>query len=116
MKAIVAGCRDVTDFNLVQTAIDNSGFEITELVSGRATGVDALGERWARENSVKITTFPADWRTHGKAAGPIRNAQMAEYADALIAVWDGVSRGTKNMINEAKKRELNVYVFNFERE
>jgi hypothetical protein len=54
--------------------------------------------------------FPADWKTHGKAAGPIRNRQMAKNAEALIALWDGNSRGTKNMIETATKLGLKVYV------
>lgn len=61
-------------------------------------GADLLGKKWAILNGVPIKNFPADWDKYGKAAGPIRNAQMAEYADYLIAFWDGKSRGTKNMI------------------
>lgn len=52
---------------------------------------------------IPVKRFPADWDRHGRAAGPIRNCQMAQYADALIAIWDGKSRGTKNMIDEMNK-------------
>lgn len=110
MKVIIAGGRDITDPALVFEAIRASGFEIGEVVSGGAKGVDSIGEDWAIANGRPIKWFHADWTKHGRAAGPIRNRQMAEYADALIAVWDGKSRGTKNMIEEATRRGLKVYV------
>jgi len=111
MKTIIAGSRTIDDVEIVENAIRDSDFKITEVVSGCGHGVDRIGEEWAGNNQVPIKYFPADWNAHGKAAGPIRNAQMAEYADALIAVWDGKSRGTKNMIDEATKRGLKVFVF-----
>ena len=57
-----------------------------------------------------MRVFPADWDKYGKRAGYLRNVQMAEYADALLAFWDGESRGTKNMIDEALSRGLKVGV------
>lgn len=98
MKVVVAGSREIYDYQSVVTAIELSGFQITEVVSGTARGPDRLGEQWARENHIKITRFPADWKSLGPAAGPIRNKQMAEYADAAVVVWDGSSSGSKNMI------------------
>lgn len=112
MKTIIAGSRTVTDPMVVEDAIRKSGFHITEVVSGGCQGVDLIGEGWASENSLHVHRFPADWSTYGLSAGPRRNATMAEHADALIAVWDGVSRGTKNMIQEARKRGLKVYIHN----
>jgi hypothetical protein len=109
MKVIIAGSRNIKSFSIVKSAVDESKFIISEVVSGRAEGVDYLGEQWAIKNGVQIAKFPADWNTHGKAAGHIRNKQMADYADALVAVWDGSSRGTKNMIDNMKK--LNKLVF-----
>jgi hypothetical protein len=110
MKTIIAGGRTITDYDLVCRAVQDSGFTITEVVSGLAPGVDTLAIDWAEEHNIPRIGFPADWNTHGRAAGPIRNRQMAEYGDALIAIWDGESRGTKNMIEEATKRGLKVYV------
>lgn len=109
MMVIIAGGRGVTDYALVCSAVEASGFEITEVVSGNAAGVDLLGERWAAENGVAVRLFPADWHKHGRAAGPIRNRQMAAYADALIAIPTG-GPGTANMIKEAKAKRLHVYV------
>jgi hypothetical protein len=111
MKVIVAGGRDFTNYALVEEAIKISGFEISQIVSGKAKGVDTLGEVWALANNVPVEAFPADWSQHGRAAGPIRNKQMAEYADALIAIWDGESKGTANMIQQARSKKLNVFIY-----
>jgi hypothetical protein len=113
MIVIIAGGRDYLDYENVKARIPESEFEITEIVSGGATGADALGERYAKEHGIKLRRMPADWAKHGKAAGPIRNREMAQVADALIAFWDGESRGTKNMIEEAEKRGLRVKVFRY---
>lgn len=111
MKVIIAGSRNGIIYSDVKKAIEDSGFKITEVVSGTARGVDRFGEQWAIENNVAIKRFPADWDTYGKRAGYLRNTQMAEYADALIAVWDGESRGTKHMIDEAKKESLEYFIY-----
>ena len=110
MKVIVAGSRTVTDYALVCKAILDSGFAITEVVSGAARGVDSLGERYAVDNSLTIQLFPAEWEKLGKPAGVIRNQKMAEYADALIAVRKDNSRGTSDMIARAYQLGLKVYV------
>lgn len=109
MKVIIAGGRDIHDRTHVEAAIRKSGFEIDEVVEGGADGVDELGHVWAVENEIPCTHFHPDWDKHGRAAGPIRNAQMADYADALILVWDGESRGSASMKREAEKRGLKIY-------
>ena len=88
----------------------------TEVVCGMARGADALGARYATENGLGIAKFPAEWDAWGKAAGPIRNAEMAKYADALLAFWDGKSRGTMNMIENANRRGRKVVVIKLEGE
>lgn len=110
MKTIIAGSRTINDYGKVDIAIENSLFNITEVVSGGAKGVDLLGERHAEDMGYPIRRFLPDW-SKGKSAGLLRNVEMAEYADALIAVWDGKSRGTKHMIDVATKKGLKVYVF-----
>lgn len=110
MKVIIAGSRNGISYSDVKKAIEDSGFKITEVVSGTARGVDRFGEQWAIENNITVKPFPADWNTYGKRAGYLRNTQMADYADALIAVWDGESRGTKHMIEEAKRKGLEWFV------
>lgn len=110
MKTIVAGSRTILDYETVRQAIKHCGFTITEIVSGTAKGPDKLGEKWAAENNIPIKRFPSNWDEYGKAAGYKRNQKMAGYADALIAIWDGKSKGTLHMINLAKKAGLKVFV------
>lgn len=110
MKVIIAGGRDYHDYETVCQAVANSGFFIDTVISGGATGVDTLAVRYALENDIPLETYPADWATHGKAAGPIRNRKMAEVAEGLIAIWDGQSPGTKNMIDTAMKHNLVIFV------
>jgi uracil-DNA glycosylase family 4 len=109
MKVIVAGSRTITDYQKVKELIKVSGFVIDEIVSGAARGVDLLGERYAKENNIPIKQFKADWDTYGKRAGYLRNVQMAEYADALVAVWDGISSGTKHMIDTMNSKDKPVF-------
>ena len=110
MKTIVAGSRGIDDYPLLQRVIATAPWRVTEVVSGGARGVDRLGERWAHEHGVAIKLFPAEWGRLGKKAGVLRNEQMARYAEALIAVWDGSSRGTRHMIQRATELELLVLV------
>lgn len=104
-RIVISGCRSYNeakayiDFCLTNIRKKNS----IVIVSGCATGADAIGERYARENGFKIEKYPADWKTYGKSAGPIRNKQMAEVGDYIICFWDGESKGTKSMIELAKK-------------
>jgi predicted Rossmann fold nucleotide-binding protein DprA/Smf involved in DNA uptake len=111
MKTIIAGSRTIRDMDTVTKAIMDSGFSITAVVSGMAAGVDSLAVQYAIANGIEYIAMPADW-SQGRGAGYRRNEQMAEVADALIAVWDGISRGTMHMINIARKRGLKVYVYN----
>jgi threonine/homoserine efflux transporter RhtA len=110
MKVIIAGSRTIEDYLMVEAAVAASGFEITEVVSGNARGVDRLGEQWAFQRGILITRFIPNWDLLGKKAGHIRNAQMGEYADALIALWDGKSSGTKNMIDYMRIKKAPIYV------
>lgn len=86
------------------------GWEITEVVSGGCRGVDWLGEEVAQARGIPLEICRAEWGRHGRAAGPIRNQKMADYADALVAVWDCKSKGTADMIRRAHKSGLRVFV------
>jgi hypothetical protein len=115
VRIIVAGSRDFNDYELLKEKLDRAKdhFGIFEVVSGKARGADSLGERYARENDLPIAEFPADWDAHGKKAGFMRNADMADYADGCIVFWDGISKGTQHMINLAKEKELNLAIVNY---
>lgn len=117
MRIIIAGGRNVEWHladKLVQEALEKSGWKdsLSEVVHGGAVGIDSAAH--AMSKGVWPTkVFPADWNKLGKRAGPVRNRQMAEYADALIAIWDGESRGTKNMIEEATRCGLPVFIHRY---
>jgi len=113
MKTIIAGSRSCDDIKHIENAIRNSGFNVTEVISGTANGADKLGEQWATLNWIPIQRFPADWEKHGKRAGYIRNDRMANFADQVIVIWDGRSKGSESMINIAKRKGLPIYVHNF---
>lgn len=110
MKTIIAGSRDFDDYNMLCDIVDifHRKYKITQVVSGKAKGVDTFGEYWAKSKMIPIEQFPADWDKHGKAAGPIRNSYMADYAEALIAICLKESRGTLDMIRKAKEKGLVV--------
>ena len=103
LRVIIAGSRDIPDpYQRVTQAM--AGWEMAfhqraiEVVSGTARGVDKAGERWAEERGIPVKRMPANWDEEGPGAGYNRNRRMALYADALVAVWDGKSKGTGNMI------------------
>lgn len=112
MKVIIAGSRSFKDYGLLREKCDFllSNLSDIVIVSGNAKGADLLGEMYAKEKCYGLKIFPADWDKYKKAAGYIRNTEMAKYSDALIAFWDGFSRGTKHMIDIAKEQGLKVRV------
>lgn len=113
MKVIIAGSRGITDYKEVLRAIVDADFDITEVVSGGARGVDRLGEHYARLQKIPIKRFTPEWKCEvgfNPRAGLDRNVEMAGYADALIAIWDDKSKGTKHMIEVARRAGLQVFV------
>ena len=112
-KVIIAGSRSFTDYALLKAYADFKLSAIQdeiEIVSGGAKGADSLGERYAKEKGYRLRIFPADWQRFGKSAGYKRNAQMAAYAEALLAFWDGKSPGTRHMIDLARDNGLKIGV------
>ncbi len=119
MKIIIAGSRKGFTQGIVDAVMkqaikqwDIRAQDIT-VVSGCALGVDTYGIRWAEERGLPVMRYPADWDRHGKSAGTLRNIQMAAVADALVALWDGESPGTRHMVQEADKRGLRVYIHRY---
>jgi len=115
MKVIIAGGRDFKDYNRLKEVCDKilSNQNDIEIVSGTAGGADTLGERYAQEKGYEVKKFPAKWDEYGKKAGYLRNQEMGDYADGLIAFWDGQSKGTKHMIDIANKKGLKVRVISY---
>ena len=109
-RVVIAGCRYYSNYDEAKKYIDFCLTNIRKendiiILSGGASGADAIGERYAKENGFKVEKYPADWERYGKSAGPKRNRQMAENTDYVICFWDKRSKGTKSMIEFA--RELN---------
>lgn len=116
-KIIIAGGRSFDDFDLLQKKLDLYFSKLDpsrlEIVSGGAKGADSLGESYAKLNSIKLKRFPADWDKYGKGAGFRRNSEMANYANGLVAFWDGSSKGTLHMINLAKSKGLKIKIVKY---
>lgn len=118
MRVIIAGSRGVFEIARVEHAMQQayffSGIAPSVVLCGDARGVDKLGEKWARGRGIAVEHFPAQWRGldggFDARAGFRRNQQMAESADALVAVWDCRSKGTLDMIKRAASRKLKIYV------
>lgn len=110
MRTIIAGSRSCLAPQELLIAIAECGWTPTTVISGNARGADRLGEWWAAKHQVPCEKFPADWVLFGKSAGYRRNEVMADNAEALIALWDGQSKGTKHMIDIARRKGLRVYV------
>lgn len=115
MRVIIAGSRGVDSLAHVSAAMVGAamvGITPTCVVSGGARGVDRLGEQWAKANGLPVVVMHAEWEKHGRRAGFVRNQAMADFADALVAVWDGRSPGTRHMIDAAKRKQgMPVHVF-----
>lgn len=115
MITVIAGSRDGPTVEDVRDAVQWCGWTPTVVVSGTARGGDQAGERWAALNGVPLVRMPAAWigpdGAHDRAAGRKRNRTMAECSQALIALWDGRSPGTKHMIGVALELGLRVYVW-----
>lgn len=117
-KVIIAGSRGFSNYKLLKETCDKLLKEKKKthnvvVISGNAKGADSLGEKYSNDEDLDLEIFPADWKKFGKSAGFRRNEQMAEFADALIAFWDGKSRGTKHMIDTATEKGMNVKVVNY---
>ncbi|MCK5610058.1 DUF2493 domain-containing protein [Candidatus Pacearchaeota archaeon] len=112
IRVIIAGGRTICDKRLLWDVIQGLDFEITEVVSGMAKGADAMGVAYATWAEIPVAEFPAEWDNfnlpgtvvkkgqygeYNATAGFFRNDEMAQYADVLILVWDGSSRGSSNM-------------------
>lgn len=134
MKLLVGGSRSITDYDVVCRAFEQflyfqkqyrrTDYTITEVITGHQRGrkingkwyptVDLLAERWAKERNIAVKPVRANWHKHGKAAGPIRNGKMvAELApdEWVLAIWDGRSRGTADLMDKARRAGRGVYTY-----
>lgn len=119
-RIIVCGGRNFNDKNLFEETLDRiiPLYDSPELISGHASGADMLAEEYAQKNNLRITVFKPDWKKYGRAAGPIRNREMIQFAaeeqPVIIAFWNGSSRGTKNMIEQGEKAGAKIHVIAYQ--
>jgi hypothetical protein len=111
MRTIIAGSRTCLQMSHLINAVAHCGWKPTVVLCGGAKGADKLGETWAKCAGVPIESYPAHWELHGRAAGRVRNVEMGAKADALIALWNGKSTGTKHMIETAERMGLTTFVY-----
>jgi len=109
---VISGSRSITDAKLVDSILDQH-LAVKDVVHvGDASGVDAIVADYCYRRFCEVIVHKADWDRHGKSAGPLRNREMADQADRLIAIWDGRSKGTKNMIDTALLHTgLEVFIY-----
>ncbi|MBE6548047.1 MAG: DUF2493 domain-containing protein [Ruminococcaceae bacterium] len=106
MKIAIIGSRGLHVENLEIYLPDG----VTEIVSGGAKGIDTDAESFANKNNIKITVFLPEYNRYGRGAPIMRNYQIVDYSDEVIAFWDGKSRGTKSVIDYCKKQDKKVTV------
>ena len=107
-RIAVIGSRDFADYARLVAVLEPHLPAV--LVSGGAKGADALAERLANDRGLTIDVIPADWQRYGRGAGPVRNRQIVESADLVVAFWDGKSRGTRSALAHAEKVGVPVEV------
>ena len=114
-RVIVAGSRNFNDYDYLKKWLDYYLKNKKDIVilCGEAAGADFLGKRYALEKGFPVLSFPADWKRFGRSAGIRRNREMSENADACVVFWDGLSRGSANMIAEAERAGLALRVRRF---
>ena len=117
-RLIVAGSRDFDDYHLLCRKLDKICRKLDNIlvISGGARGADKLGERWAFERGWSIRVYHPDYKKYGKEAPFVRNTEMADDGQALVAFWNGSSNGTKDMIKKARKAGLKVKIIHVETE
>ena len=117
MRLAIVGGRDFDDYDVLVTWADSIFYmqdtDSKIVVSGGARGADSLARRYAGEHIAEYLEFPADWETHGKAAGFIRNQQIVDACDMVLAFWDGKSKGTQDTITKAKKAKKSTFIVYF---
>lgn len=110
MRILVCGSRHFQDYDLLKEVLD--AYSITCIIEGEARGADTLARLYGERHGIPVSRFPADWKTYGRAAGPIRNTQMLREGkpELVIAFRGPNSRGTQDMINQAEKANVPVRI------
>ncbi len=110
IKLAIVGGRDFNDYGRLRKVFESLKLDVSELVSGGAKGTDTLAEILSQDKKIPITIFPADWERNGKKAGMLRNKQIVDYCDEVLAFWDEQSRGTANTISLTTQSKKKLYL------
>ena len=113
MKLAVVGSRDFLDYEMLEQCILRN-FRVEDIdvvISGGARGADAMAARFAERHGLPLEVIAADWSRHGRKAGPVRNTEIVNRADVIVAFWDGLSRGPRDSITKARTAGKRVMVF-----
>ena len=108
MIIAVIGSRNFLNYELLESILDSLP-KASQFVSGGAKGADKLAELYAEKNQIPVVIFKPDWQKYGKAAGVIRNREIIEAAEMLVAFWDGESKGTASSLAFAKKKGMPIH-------
>jgi len=113
VKLAVIGSRTFQNYEWLEQCLLQSFLmdEIEAVISGGARGADALAVRFARKFGLPLDIVNADWETHGRKAGPIRNTEIVRRSDVVAAFWDGHSRGTRDSIAKARMAGKRIMIF-----
>ena len=111
MKVAVIGSRTFSNQNQMFSVLDK--LKITHLVSGGARGADSLAEQWAHQKKIPVTVYKPDWERFGKSAGFLRNYDIIQDAELVVAFWDGTSKGTEHSIKYAKRINKPIIIEKF---
>ena len=109
MKLAIIGSRTFTDYQKLSSELEQfSNIEL--IISGGAIGADSIGQQYAIEHNIPTLIFKPNWKQFGRGAGFVRNVDIVEACDIVIAFWDGISKGTKHSIDLAKKKDKVIVI------
>ena len=107
MKIAVIGSRDFEDYALLESKL-NTLENITSIISGGAKGADSLAEQYALQHSIDVVVIKPDWKRYNRGAGLVRNKEIVDMADLVVAFWNGKSKGTLDVIEYSKKQTVKL--------
>lgn len=112
MNVAVIGSRTFENFALVESTLASIPV-ISRVVSGGAKGADSLAQQYAEQNQIPVEIFKPDWKRFGRGAGVVRNREIIEAAEMVVAFWDGKSKGTESSIKMAQAKRIPVKIVKF---
>ena len=117
MRLGIVGCRDFIDYNRLEKEVSviRANYKISTIVSGGASGADALAKRYAKVHNLSYKEFKPDWNKYGRSAGPKRNKLIVQASDMIVAFWDYNSKGTASTIRIAKEMKKTIIIIDIRR-